>query len=87
MISAPGRVGGSSCFWNQIFCRFVIGEVSAALASIHELGLSFNDLKPENLLITELGHIKVSLSLDLTLFLNTTSVLVVRSLILEQQEL
>jgi serine/threonine protein kinase len=41
-------------------CRFVIGEVATALLSIHELGLSFNDLKPENLLITALGHIKVA---------------------------
>ena len=40
--------------------RFVIGEVSAAIAYIHDRGFSFNDLKPENVLITELGHIKVA---------------------------
>lgn len=42
-------------------CRFIIGEICSALLHIHEFGLSFNDLKPENLLITELGHIKVNL--------------------------
>ncbi len=39
--------------------RFVLGEVVAAVLSVHELGFSFNDLKPENVLITELGHVKV----------------------------
>ena len=41
--------------------RFVVGEICAAILSIHELGLAFNDLKPENVLITALGHIKVSI--------------------------
>lgn len=41
--------------------RFVLGEICSALAYIHDqLGCVFNDLKPENVLITELGHIKVS---------------------------
>lgn len=39
---------------------FVIGEVVAALASIHDLGLVYGDLKPENILITETGHIKLT---------------------------
>lgn len=40
--------------------RFVVGEVIAALASIHELGLVYGDLKPENIVITETGHIKLT---------------------------
>lgn len=41
-------------------CRFVIGEVVAALCSIHNRGFVFGDLKPENVLITESGHVKVA---------------------------
>jgi serine/threonine protein kinase len=40
--------------------RFVMGEIVAALASIHELGLVYGDLKPENIVITEQGHAKLS---------------------------
>eukprot|EP00980_Cylindrotheca_fusiformis_P009674 scaffold2141_cov120-Cylindrotheca_fusiformis.AAC.9 len=40
--------------------RFVMGEVVAALASIHELGLIYADLKPENIVITEQGHAKLT---------------------------
>lgn len=40
--------------------RFVVGELVAALNSIHELGLVFVDLKPENILITESGHVKIT---------------------------
>jgi len=40
--------------------RFVVGEIVAALASIHELGFVFSDLKTENVLITEPGHIKLT---------------------------
>jgi serine/threonine protein kinase len=40
--------------------RFVMGEVVAALASIHELGLVYSDLKPENVVITESGHVKLT---------------------------
>ena len=40
--------------------RFVIGEVLAGLQSIHELGLVHIDLKAENILITESGHIKLT---------------------------
>lgn len=37
-----------------------MGEVVAALCSVHECGFVFGDLKPENVLITESGHIKVT---------------------------
>jgi serine/threonine protein kinase len=40
--------------------RFVIGEVVAALASIHDVGLVYADLKPENIVITETGHLKLT---------------------------
>ena len=40
--------------------RFVMGEVVAALASVHDLGFVYADLKPENIVITEPGHIKLS---------------------------
>lgn len=40
--------------------RFVIGEVVAALCSIHDAGFVFADLKPENIVITEPGHIKLT---------------------------
>ncbi|CAM9303063.1 unnamed protein product [Choristocarpus tenellus] len=40
--------------------RFVVGEVIAALCSVHDCGFIYGDLKPENILITESGHIKVT---------------------------
>jgi serine/threonine protein kinase len=40
--------------------RFVIGEVIAGLQSIHDLGLVHADLKAENILVTESGHIKLT---------------------------
>ncbi|KAL7496513.1 hypothetical protein ACHAWT_007025 [Skeletonema menzelii] len=40
--------------------QFVIGSVAAALLSIHERGFVFVDIKPENILITESGHIKLA---------------------------
>ena len=38
----------------------MLGEICAALLSIHDLGLAYNDLKPENVLITEVGHVKLA---------------------------
>jgi serine/threonine protein kinase len=40
--------------------RFVLGEIVAALTSIHDLGFVYGDLKLENTLITETGHIKLT---------------------------
>lgn len=45
---------------SETHTRFVVGEICAALQSIHALGLAYNDLKPENVLITEVGHIKLA---------------------------
>jgi serine/threonine protein kinase len=38
--------------------RFIVGEVLAALLSIHEMGFAYFDLKPENVLITASGEMK-----------------------------
>lgn len=38
----------------------VLGEVVTALLSVHDLGLAYNDLKPENVLITKEGHVKLT---------------------------
>lgn len=40
--------------------RFLVGEVVAALASMHDLGFVYADLKPENIVITEPGHVKLT---------------------------
>eukprot|EP00601_Ochromonadales_sp_CCMP2298_P017581 CAMPEP_0173241834 /NCGR_PEP_ID=MMETSP1142-20121109/14597_1 /TAXON_ID=483371 /ORGANISM="non described non described, Strain CCMP2298" /LENGTH=256 /DNA_ID=CAMNT_0014173221 /DNA_START=47 /DNA_END=814 /DNA_ORIENTATION=+ len=40
--------------------RFVLGEVAAGVGSVHDMGFSFGDLKPENVLVTEMGHIKIT---------------------------
>jgi len=45
---------------NENSTRFLIGEIIAALFSIHELDLVYGDLKPENVLITESGHTKLT---------------------------
>ena len=39
--------------------RFVIGETIAALSSIHDMGMVYADLKPENIILTESGHAKL----------------------------
>jgi serine/threonine protein kinase len=45
---------------DQDSTKFVMGEIASALASIHDLGFVYGDLKPENVLITETGHIKLT---------------------------
>jgi len=40
--------------------QFVIGEIVAALCSVHDAGFVFGDLKPENVLLTESGHVKLT---------------------------
>ncbi|GMI39075.1 hypothetical protein TrCOL_g3400 [Triparma columacea] len=39
--------------------RFVCGEVLAALCSVQAAGMVYGDLKPENVLMTESGHVKL----------------------------
>ena len=40
--------------------KFLIGSVAAALASIHEHGFVYADCKPENIIIMESGHVKIT---------------------------
>jgi serine/threonine protein kinase len=40
--------------------RFVVGEVIAALRSVHDAGFVFGDLKLENIVLTESGHVKLA---------------------------
>lgn len=47
--------------------RFVIGEAAAALEYIHESGFSYCDLKPENIVITTLGHVKVTAAMMMSM--------------------
>jgi serine/threonine protein kinase len=40
--------------------RFVTAEVTAALCAVHDAGFVYGDLKPENVVITEAGHVKLA---------------------------
>lgn len=40
--------------------RFYIGEMILAIASVHKMGYIHRDLKPDNILIDNNGHIKLS---------------------------
>lgn len=54
---------GSRCGVNGLsllHTRFILGEIITALHYIHSEGFLFCDLKPENVLITALGHLKLT---------------------------
>ena len=40
--------------------RFYMAELAAAIAAVHELDFVHRDLKPDNILIANSGHIKLS---------------------------
>ena len=44
----------------QLFCRFYFAETVLAVEYLHSFGIVHRDLKPDNLLITALGHIKLT---------------------------
>lgn len=45
---------------DAVATRFLVGELVAALCAVHKAGLSFGDLKPENVLLTASGHAKLA---------------------------
>ena len=53
LLAATSRLAESAA-------RFVAGSAAAAVAHLHEIGLVFGDLKPENVLLTMTGHVKVA---------------------------
>lgn len=57
--SHHGSIGGY-LMQHHAWLRFVVGEIAAAVQVLHAHGFVYNDLKPENVLLTEMGHVKVS---------------------------
>src|SRR5437879_2503246 len=45
---------------NEAVCRFFAAEVLLALEEMHSLHIVYTDLKPENVLMDDAGHIRVS---------------------------
>merc|ERR1719317_821147 len=48
--------------WNTLTesqARFYISEIACAINSLHELKFVHRDLKPDNVLISNTGHVKV----------------------------
>ena len=41
------------------YCRFYLSEIVVGLRDLHELGFVHRDVKPENVIITRTGHIKL----------------------------
>ena len=56
IMNALGRIG---TFPPQV-ARFFCAEIALALHSVHQLGFVHSDLKPDNILITPSGHIKLT---------------------------
>ena len=42
-----------------VYSRFYLSEIVVGLRDLHELGFVHRDVKPENVLITRTGHIKL----------------------------
>jgi len=40
--------------------RFVLAQVCSALSAVHDSGFVYGDLKPENVVITKTGHVKIT---------------------------
>ena len=54
----------------MIDCRYVIKQVATGLNRMHTLGLVHMDIKPENILITEQGVLKIG-DLGMAQYVNT----------------
>lgn len=59
----------------MLFCRFYVAEVLLAMEYLHMLGIVYRDLKPENVLVREDGHIMLS-DFDLSLRCSVSPTLV-----------
>eukprot|EP01137_Pigoraptor_chileana_P033686 Opistho-2@24962 len=44
----------------EAMCRFYIAELTLAIDSVHKMGFSHRDIKPDNILIDKDGHIKLT---------------------------
>ncbi|KAG5176227.1 3-phosphoinositide-dependent protein kinase Serine/threonine protein phosphatase 2A, regulato [Tribonema minus] len=45
---------------DEVSARFVAAEALAALSAVHDAGFVYGDLKPENVVITRAGHVKLT---------------------------
>lgn len=48
-----------ACF-NEEYCTFYISEVLCGIEYLHDNGILYRDLKPENVLLDEFGHVKLA---------------------------
>jgi serine/threonine protein kinase len=46
--------------FNETIIRGIVAEIVVAVDILHKFGLVYRELKPENLLVTEDGHIKLT---------------------------
>ena len=56
-ITAQGRYDGK---YTEEESQFIIAEVTLALGHLHECGIAFRDLKPENVLFDMEGHMRLT---------------------------